>query len=228
LQKKKWTPTRKMELLSSRIIPIQLMYDVLKKHNKKLDAFITASAVGIYGSEASYGICTENSELGTDFLATICQKWENQANIIENLAIRTVKIRTGIVLGNGGFLVKMKPIFKNKLGSALGTGKQYMPWIDITDLCNIYLFAIQNSKLSGAYNAVISNNTTNQTFSELYALHFGYKMWLPNVPAFLLKLLLGEMSVIALEGKNISNQKILDQGFVFKYPQLSTAFQSLN
>ncbi len=228
MQKKKWTPTRKMELLSSRIIPIQLMYDVLKKHNKKLDAFITASAVGIYGSEASYGICTENSELGTDFLATICQKWENQANIIENLAIRTVKIRTGIVLGNGGFLVKMKPIFKNKLGSALGTGKQYMPWIDITDLCNIYLFAIQNSKLSGAYNAVISNNTTNQTFSELYALHFGYKMWLPNVPAFLLKLLLGEMSVIALEGKNISNQKILDQGFVFKYPQLSTAFQSLN
>src|SRR5690606_31941985 len=107
--------------------------------------------------------------------------------------IRTVKIRTGLVMGrNDGFLKKIAPVFKLKLGAALGSGKQYMPWIHIDDLCRIYLEAIQNPEMQGAYNAAVSDDTTNESFSKILAKVYGYKIWLPNVPSFLIKLVLGE------------------------------------
>ena len=223
---KRWTARRKEEIVQSREQSIALIYEVLKKHKKKLDAFVSASGVGIYGAINGSEICTENTSAVNDFLGSTCQKWEAAADTIESLAIRTVKIRTGLVLGKGeGFLKKLNPIFKMKLGSALGSGKQYMPWIHIDDLCAIYLEALNNTKMTGAYNAAINDNTDNKTFSKTLAHVYGYSLWLPKVPAFLIKMVLGEMALIILKGRRVSSDKIEKTGFQFRFKNLEEALR---
>ena len=226
IAEKRWTKDRKEAIVRSREESTQLIYDVLKKNNKKLDAFVSASGIGIYGAINGSIICSENTPAEDDFLGTTCQKWENAADIIGSLDIRTVKIRTGLVLGKeDGFLKKLTPIFKFRLGSALGSGKQYMPWIHINDLCNIYLEALNNAIMEGAYNAAISDNTTNTIFSKTLAKIYGYSIWLPNVPTFILKLALGEMAQIVLKGRRVSSEKIEKTGFKFKFTNLEEALK---
>jgi len=131
-----------------------------------------------------------------------------------------------LVLGkDDGFLKKLTPIFKMRLGSALGSGKQYMPWIHVNDLCAIYLAAIQNSEMTGPYNAAIFDNTTNTVFSKALAKVYGYSIWLPNVPAFLIKIALGEMAQIILKGRRVSSQKITNTGFKFQFTNLEEALK---
>ncbi len=227
IAEKPWTAKRKEEILQSREQSIQLIYDVLKKHNKKLDAFVSASGVGIYGAINGEGICTENTAPENDFLGSTCQKWEAAADTIEDFQIRVVKIRTGLVLGKeDGFLKKLTPIFKMRLGSALGSGKQYMPWIHVDDLCAIYLEAIKNQNMNGAYNAAIFDNTSNAVFSKTLAKVYGYSIWLPNVPGFLIKIALGEMAQIILKGRRVSSQKIEQTGFKFQYTNLEQALRN--
>jgi uncharacterized protein (TIGR01777 family) len=221
IAEKRWSTKRKAAILSSRVECVRLLYSVLKKNNKKLEAFVSASAIGIYGAFNGEEICTEDTPLANDFLGIICQKWEAAADTIESLGIRTVKIRTGLVLGkNDGFLNKLTPVFKMKLGSALGSGKQYMPWIHVDDLCGIYLEAIRNTSMSGAYNAAINDGTTNTIFSKILANVYGYSIWLPNVPAFLIKIALGEMSKLVLTGRRVSAGKLKKLGFQFHFKNL--------
>lgn len=224
---KRWTAKRKKDILESRIKPIGLIYSVLEKKNKSLKAFISASAVGIYGAETSDEICTEDSPHANDFLGTTCQKWEDEVTKIESLGIRSVKIRTGIVLGrNEGFLKKLLPGFKMGFGTILGTGKQYLPWIHIEDLCGIYLKAIEDEELKGSYNATVLDNTTNEILSKTLANALGYAIWLPKVPAFVLKIVLGEMSIAVLTGKRVSAEKIKQKGFHFQFEDLKTALSN--
>jgi uncharacterized protein len=226
IAEKRWTTKRKESILSSRVFTSQLVYNALKKSNKKIDAFISASGVGIYGAINGSAICTEDMQPASDFLGQTCQKWEAGSQLFEKLGIRTVMIRTGLVLGvNEGFLKHLAPIFKFRLGSPLGSGKQYMPWIHIDDLCNIYLEAIRNAKMSGAYNAAITDDTTNEVFSRVLARIYGYKIWLPNVPSFVIKLVLGEMAKIVLTGRRISNEKIKSLGFEFQFINLEKALR---
>nr|WP_309757018.1 TIGR01777 family oxidoreductase [Flavobacterium sp.] len=226
IAEKRWTAKRKAEIIDSREQSTQLLYSVLKKNNKKLEAFISASAIGIYGAVNGQEICTEQMAPANDFLGYTCQKWEESLDFIENLNIRTVKIRTGLVLGkNEGFLSKLVPLFKNRLGSAIGSGEQYMPWIHIDDLCGMYLQAILNPKMEGAYNAAILDDTTNTIFSKTLARIYGYSIWLPNVPAFILKLVMGEMAVIVLTGRRVSSDKIEQVGFQFKFKNLEVALR---
>ncbi|TDE03198.1 TIGR01777 family oxidoreductase [Flavobacterium hiemivividum] len=221
IAEKPWTTKRKEEIINSRQQSAQLIYSVLKKNDKKLDAFISASAIGIYGAVNGAEVCTEETALGDDFLGLTCQKWEAAADQFEKLGIRTAKVRTGLVLGeNDGFLNKLTPIFKWRLGSALGSGKQYMPWIHVEDLCGIYLEAINNPNMSGPYNAAINDNTTNTSFSKALAKVYGYKIWLPNVPEFIIKLAMGEMAKIVLTGRRVSSDKVKQLGFNFKHTNL--------
>ncbi|MGO4772242.1 TIGR01777 family oxidoreductase [Flavobacterium sp. W22_SRS_FK3] len=221
---KRWTAKRKRDILESRIKPIDLIHSVLQKNNKALDTFVSASAIGIYGAVNGAEICTENTPPANDFLGTTCQKWENAVNKIESLQIRTVKIRTGIVLGrNGGFLKKLTPSFKFGFGAILGTGKQYLPWIHIEDLCAIYVKAIQEKGINGSYNATVLDNTTNTVLSQTLANLYGYSIWLPKVPSFILKLFLGEMSVAILNGQRVSSEKIKKTGLNFHFEDLETA-----
>jgi uncharacterized protein (TIGR01777 family) len=221
IAEKRWTKERKQSIVQSRVQSIQLIYDVLKKYNKKLEVFVSASGVGIYGAKNSIKICSEESPVADDFLGMTCQKWESAADLVGSLKIRTVKIRTGLVIGpDDGFLKKMIPIFKLKIGTSLGTGEQYMPWIHIEDLCNIYIKAIENQEMTGAYNAVVRDGTTNAIFSKKLAKIYGYSMWLPNVPEFVIRLVFGEMSQIVLTGQRVSPDKILKTGFVFQFTKL--------
>ena len=227
IAEKRWTAKRKAAIIDSREKSTQLLYSVLKKHYKKLDAFVSASAVGIYGAVNGEEICTEDMKPANDFLGYTCQKWEDSIDFIENLNIRTVKIRTGLVLGkNDGFLKKLIPLFKYRLGSSLGSGKQYMPWIHVDDLCAIYLQAISDASMEGPYNAAICDNTTNTVFSKTLARVFGYSIWLPNVPAFVLKLVMGEMAKIVLTGRRVSSDKIEQTGFKFKFNNLEEALRN--
>lgn len=222
----RWTAKRKLAIINSREQPIQLLYETIKKNNKKIEAFVSASGIGIYGSINGDEICTEEMLPANDFLGITCQKWEAAADTINTLQIRTVKIRTGLVLGNNeGLLKKLVPIFKLKMGSALGDGKQYMPWIHIDDLCTIYLEAVSNPNVEGAYNAAVNDETDNKTFSKTLAQIFGYTIWLPNIPAFLIKLVLGEMTELLLKGRRISSDKIEKLGFQFQFRNLKTALQ---
>lgn len=224
---KRWTEKRKKEIVKSRIQPIELIYSVLQKHNKSLEAFVSASAVGIYGAITSEEICTEDTPPANDFLGTTCQQWEAAADKIASLGIRTVKIRTGIVLGrNEGFLKKITPSFKMGFGAILGSGEQYIPWIHIEDLSQIYVKAIVDNEMSGPYNATVTDDTTNSSFSKMLANFYGYRIWLPRVPSFVLKIALGEMSQAILEGQRASSKKIEKAGFRFEYANLKEAISS--
>lgn len=224
---KRWTKRRKKVILESRTKPIELIYSILKNNNKSLDAFVSASAIGIYGAITSHKICTEDTPAANDFLGITCQEWEKAVDKIGSLGIRTGKVRTGIVLGkNEGFIKKISPSFKAGFGAILGTGKQYVPWIHIDDLCQIYLKTIQNTQMKGSYNAAVTDNTTNQTLSKILANLYGYSIRSLKIPSFVLKLFLGEMSVAVLKGQRVSSEKIQNTGFEFEFTDLERALIS--
>lgn len=224
---KRWTEKRKKAIIESRVKPIDLIFSVLEKNNKKLNAFISASAVGIYGAVTSHKICTEDTPAADDFLGKTCQIWEHASDKIETLGIRTVKIRTGIVFGKDeGFLKKVAPSFKSGFGAALGTGKQYLPWIHIEDLCQIYCKSVTDDQMHGPYNAAVTDNTTNERFSRILASLYGYAIWLPKIPSFILRLVLGEMSEAVLKGQRVSSEKIQRTGFEFQFTDLEKALIS--
>jgi len=226
IAEKRWTAKRKNEILESRTLSAKLIYSVLKKHNKKVDAFVSASGIGYYGAIIGEGICTENTLPANDFIGTVCQEWEKSVDDIGDLGIRTVKIRTGLVLGKDeGILKKLAPLFKRGLGSALGTGRQYMPWIHVNDLCMMYLEALKNKNMTGPYNATMNDSTTNFKFSAVLSAVYGYTLWLPNVPAFLIRLGMGEMSCLVLTGRRVSSDKVKRLGFRFQYKNLRKALK---
>lgn len=225
---KRWTTKRKQQIVDSRIRSGQLIFGELRKQNKKLRAFISASAIGYYGAITSIKVFSESDPPGDDFLAQTCIDWEDAADRFNDLGIRTVKIRTGVVLTNrGGALAKMLFPIKAGFGAAIGSGKQYLPWIHIDDLCDIYIKAIEDVQMNGAYNAVAPEHLTNKEFTQSLAHILKRALWLPNIPAFVMKLIFGKMSVILLKGSRISSKKIQAAGYTFLFPTLDDALEQL-
>ncbi|NJB71580.1 hypothetical protein GGR42_002042 [Saonia flava] len=225
---KKWTQKRKEEIINSRTQSTQLLFDTVKKHNPKLKAFISASAVGYYGAITSDHIYNESDKAHDDFLGRTTQKWEEAADKFISLGIRVLKLRTGIVLAeNSEALAKMTKPIKLNVGAALGSGKQYMPWIHIDDVCSAYINAIKEEKMNGAYNLVAPQHINNKDFTKLIASILKKPLWLPNIPSFMLRLLFGEMAKLFLFGSRVSSKKLLDTGFSFKYTKLEMALKKL-
>lgn len=226
---KKWTEDYKKELYSSRIDAANLLFDYCQKKNIHLKSFISASGINYYGTFTSDQILEENSGiLHHDFLADLSVEWEKAAEKFQEISDRVVCLRTAVVLAkNGGAFEPLKKLTDLNIGSAVGSGKQWMNWIHIEDLLNMYIFAVENSDLNGSFNAVADEVPTNSNFMKTLA-KVSNKFFLPiNVPAFVLKSIFGEMSEIILEGTRASNKKIKSKGFDFKYADLKKAFQSL-
>jgi uncharacterized protein (TIGR01777 family) len=225
---KRWTDKRRQQIVDSRVRSAELIFDAVKNQDKKLKAFISASATGYYGAVTSDEIFRESDQPGNDFLGRICREWEQVADRFQELGIRTVKLRTGVVLTKeGGALSKMSLPVKAGVGSALGTGKQYLPWIHMDDLCGIYLKAVEDTQMAGAYNAVAPEHVTNKKFTQSLAKILKRPFWFPNVPSFVLKMLFGRMSVILLEGSRVSAEKIQKAGYRFLFPHAESALKQI-
>lgn len=225
---KRWTEARKKTIIDSRVKGLRLMADAIKKQVKKPVALISASAVGIYGITTNEKIYSETDLPAADFFGDCCRQWETAADLFEEMQIRTVKLRIGVVLAkDGGALPKLAGPVKWGIGSPLGSGKQWIPWIHIDDLCAMFIKAIEDESLAGAYNAVGSQHTTNRMFVKAIGKTLKRPVFMPAVPAFALKLLLGEMAGIVTEGSRISNEKIRKTGFQFQYEKLEDALNNL-
>lgn len=230
ISEKRWTDERKKELISSRVDSADLLLQTLRKKNIRLKSFISASGINYYGTKTTDKIFNENDAPGNDFLSEVVVLWERAADQFkeQNLAERVVKIRTAVVLSDKeGALKKMLPTIKMGIGSPLGTGNQYMPWIHINDICSIYEFALQNSEMNGAYNAVSPQYITNKNLTEKITEVLEKPLFMPNVPGFILKLIFGELADALLEGSRASAEKILKAGFHFEFPDLKNALVDL-
>lgn len=225
---KRWTPKRKQAILNSRIMSTDLIFNNIDKQNNRLKAFITASAVGYYGALTSEKIFSETDSSSNDFLGKTCSLWEQAADRFTGIGIRTVKIRTGVVLSKkGGALAKLKIPIQFGFGSAMGHGRQYIPWIHMDDLCAIYIHAMENEEMNGTFNAVAPEHITNKALTRKMARALHKPFWFPNIPAVIMKLFFGEMSVMLLKGSRISSDKIQATGYQFRFPQLDAALNSL-
>jgi len=224
----RWTTPQKKEIINSRVESIHLLSTTLQKTNKSLKGFISASGVGIYGGNTTQKIYTENDPPASDFLGIVCKKWEDATESISQLGIRVVKLRTGIVLTEkGGAFKKIAMPIKFFIGSPLGSGQQYIPWIHVDDICAMYIKAIEDNQMQGTYNAVAPEHITNVSLTKMIAHTLHRPLIMPHVPGFLLKFLLGKMAIIVLEGSRASCKKIQDTGFKFKFPTVNTALKDL-
>ncbi|MGB0880498.1 MAG: TIGR01777 family oxidoreductase [Polaribacter sp.] len=220
---KRWTDKRKEEIIHSRVASTNLLFEKTKEHKVNLKGFISASAIGFYGAKTTDTIFTETDKPADDFLGKVCQLWEEAIHQFKKENIRIVILRTGIVLTKkGGALAKMKtPII-----SPIGSGKQYMPWIHIDDLCTLYIASIENN-LSGIYNAVAPEHQINTSFSKTLAKKIK-RLYVPiGVPSFLLKLIFGEMANLLLKGSRVSSKKIEKSDFNFEFRTLTKALENL-
>lgn len=225
---KRWTSKRKQLIIDSRVKTGQLIFQKIKEQKKSLKAFISASAIGYYGTSTSEKTFTETDPPANDFLGATCAQWEQTANKFEEIGIRTVKVRTGVVLtGQGGALSKMITPVKMGIGSAIGSGKQSLPWIHIDDLCGIYIKAIEDTQMDGAFNAVAPDHKSNKEFTRTLAHVLKKPFWFPNIPTITMKLLFGKMSTMLIKGSRISAEKIKATGYNFLFPDLETALTDL-
>jgi uncharacterized protein len=224
----RWTEQRKKEIIDSRVKSSELLFSRIKKKGIKLTTFIGASATGIYGAVTSDKIFNEQDPPASDFLGTCCKLWENSYVPVISSGVRTVVLRIPPVLSDrGGALVKMVGPIKKGFGSALGSGKQFLPWIHEKDMARIILFALREEKMSGIYNAVAPAHLTNEELTALIAKQLNKKLWAPKVPAFVLRLMFGEMAGMFLEGSRVSSEKIEAAGFRFSFPRIDGALADL-
>lgn len=230
IAEKRWTYERKQTLISSRIESALLLLKSLKENNIILESFISASAIGYYGTQTTDNIYKEESPKGNDFLSKVCDKWEDAALQFkkEEIAHRVAIFRIGIILSKvGGALDKIVKPIRFGLGAPLGTGKQYMPWIHIDDLSGMINYMMDTTHLNGIYNAVAPHHVTNKEMTSSIAEVIRKPLLLPNIPQWFIKVLFGQMGDILLFGSRVSCEKIQNMGFEFKYESLKAALHEL-
>jgi len=225
---KRWTKKRRREILDSRVNSAKLIFQTLQENGIKLKAFISASATGIYGAVTSDRIFKEKDPHSTGFLASVCRQWEEAADLFSTSGVRTVKLRAALVLqktdsGLSKFIVPAK----YGLVLRIGSGKQYMPWIHISDLCNIYVRAIEDESFSGVYNAVAPQHVTHNEFMRTLAKVMRRPVILPPVPGFIVKGIMGEMADVVLKGSRISSDRIKKAGYRFTFDTLHYALNDI-
>ena len=226
LGKSKWTPARKALILNSRTMAGQAITAAVQAANHKPGVLLQASAVGYYGTTDDKKL-DENQPPGDDFMAQVCVQWEDSTRLVEELGVRRIVIRSGVVLAAGSdILNKFLLQFHLFGGGPLGSGKQWLPWIHITDQIDAMLFLIKNELADGAYNLMSPEPATNAQFGKTLGKLIRRPYWIP-VPAFALKLVLGEMSNLVLDGQRAIPRRLLEAGYNFRFVDLELALRSL-
>lgn len=230
---KRWSAKQRQKILNSRVDSTQELVDFIQHSKRKPSLFISASAIGYYGIETSNKVVGEpvvgEADVGDDsFSSRLCVLWEKTALQAEALGVRTCLLRTGIVLGtNGGVLKKMLPPFKFGLGGKIGTGNQWMPWIHLEDLIAVIAYCIENEDLRGAINCTAPNPVTNSSFTATLGKTLG-RPTIFHVPALVIKLLMGDMGKeLLLSGKRVYPLKLVDAGFRFKFDKIDAALSDV-
>lgn len=222
---KRWTAERKKEILESRTQSTALLQRYMQESDSPPKVFVSASAVGYYGFDTGDQLMQEGANPGKDFLAQVVIAWEDAVRKIEELQIRTVMLRIGIVLDkNGGAL---KEMMKPPVAAPLGSGAQWMSWIHVEDLARMFVYAIEQEEMRGIYNAVAPHPGSNEAVTKAAAKASGKPYVGLGVPGFGLKLVLGEMAQMVLGGNKVSSKKIENQGFTFQFDDLEKAMKAI-
>ena len=223
----RWTNKNKQEIIESRILSTNLLYRILKSHPHQVKQLVSASAIGIYPDSLEKVYTEDDKSVDNSFLGQVVLKLEQAADQFKRLDIKVCKIRTGLVLAKKGGMLKelLKPI-KLGAGSAYGSGKQWQSWIHIDDLTHLYYLALKNN-WEGVYNATAPNPVDNEELTKTIAKVLEKPYFMPNIPEFVLKLMLGEMHILLIASQNVSSQKAQDNGFPFAYRTLEKALKNL-
>lgn len=228
----RWTDNRKQEIIDSRVKSSELIIKTLKENTHHVKAVLSASAIGWYGPDNNQTLktgFTEDALPVDDFLGKTCRLWEESIQPVESLGIRLVKLRTGIVLSKeGGAFTEFKKPIKFGIAGIIDGGEQVVSWIHIEDICRMYWYALQNEQIQGVYNAVAPNPLTNKALTLEIAKQCRGKLFIPvHVPSFVIKLMLGEMSIEVLKSVTVNASKIKSTGFQFMYPTIEAAVKEL-
>ncbi|QOY36723.1 TIGR01777 family oxidoreductase [Anaerobacillus isosaccharinicus] len=224
----RWTTNQKERILKSRLEATRNCISLMEKLEKKPSVYLNASAVGFYGTSLTSIFTEQETHAGKDFLALVVEEWEAEAKKAEHLGIRTVFLRFGVVLADsGGALAKMILPYKLFAGGTVGSGQQWLSWVHIDDAVDLIRFAITNSDIQGPLNITSPNPMQMKEFGKTLGNVLGKPHWIP-APSFALKLILGEMSILVLEGQYVIPKKAIDHGFQFTYSNLNEALKSLN
>ncbi len=223
----RWTKAYKQEIIESRINSTNLLFKILKNNPHQVKQIVSASGTAIYPDSDTEVYTEESKKISDSFLGTVVLKWEASVDKLQLLNIKVCKLRTGMVLSNkGGALMEMVKPIKLYVGSPFGNGKQMQTWIHVHDLAALYLFAVQN-QLEGIYNAVAPEVVSNEAMTKAIAHTLKKPLFMPNVPKFMMKLLLGEMHELLFENRKLCAQKAIDDGFHFKYTKIDKALENL-
>ncbi|PLT33005.1 TIGR01777 family oxidoreductase [Bacillus sp. V5-8f] len=223
----RWTDERKQGIIESRVQSVKEMGRILSVVDKKPEIVINASAIGFYGTSESMEFTENSASIGNDFLARTVTRWEQEANMLKPFTSRLVLARFGVILGKKeGALPRIAMPYKLFAGGKIGSGRQWMSWIHIEDVVRALLFCIHQNEIHGPVNFVAPTPIQMDCFGKTVAQVLQRPHWFP-VPSFILKMVLGEMSMLILEGQKVLPEKLISQGFTFSYPNLKPALQDL-
>jgi uncharacterized protein (TIGR01777 family) len=224
---KRWTDSYKQEIVESRIFSANVLFKTLKKNPHQVKQIISASAIGIYPDSLANVYHEDAAQKDGGFLGHVVEKWEASIDKFQLLGLKVCKIRTGLVLSEkGGALPVMAKPIKSGLGAAFGSGKQFQSWIHLDDLARIYLFAAKQS-LEGVYNATAPSPITNTHLTKAIARVLDKPLFMPNIPRFFMKLVLGEMHELLFSSQNVNSEKIQKAGFQFKHETIEKALNEI-
>ena len=224
---KRWTNSYKQKIIESRLLSSALLFKAIKNNPNQVKQIVSASGTSIYPNSDKVIYDENSTQVNNSFLGNVVVKWEESVDKFASLGLKVCKLRTGIVLSTkGGALVEMLKTIKIGLGSSFGSGKQIQTWIHIHDIASLYYFAIKND-LDGVYNAISPNPVSNEELTFTIAKVLKKPLFMPNIPKFIMKLILGEMHELLFENRNLSAKKIIDKGFVFKYKTIDEALKNI-